>query len=237
MYRVAVCDDEAGALEALGKTCGDCLDELGVEHLIVPFRSAEELLSALNAGEERFDMFCLDICMDGMTGMDLAHELRRRDERAGIIFITASDAYLREGYSVRAMQYLGKPVDREALMEALRSDIRLNQTPKLVTLRRGSHTVAIPIADVLYVESRDHGVYIHTSGGERFFSISLSEAEKLLPSERFCRCHNSFLVNMAAITEIGRRDLTLKDGDAIPIGRRYYEQTQLSLVRYLNANA
>ncbi len=237
MYHLAVCDDEPGALDELCRLCDDDLDALGVRHRIVPFHSAGELLDALNSGEGRFDMFCLDICMDGMTGMDLARELRRRDERASIIFVTCTDAFLREGYSVRAMQYLGKPVDRESLMDVLRNDIRLNHAPKLVTLRRGSHTVAMPIADMLYVESRDHGVYIHTSGDERFFSMPLSEAEKLLPSEHFCRCHNSFLVNMAAITEIGRHSLTLKDGGTIPIGRRYYEQTQLCLVRYLNANA
>ncbi len=236
MYRIAVCDDEAAALEELCRFCDEDLNELGVEHRIVPFQSAKDLLNAMNTGEERFNMLCLDICMEGMSGMDLAVELRRRDDLVSIVFITASDAFLREGYAVHAMQYLDKPVDREALREVLRTDIRLNQTNRIVTLRRGSHTVALPIADVLYLESRDHGVYIHTSGGERFFSMSLTEAEKLLPSEHFCRCHNSFLVNMAAITEIGRHALTLKDERTIPVGRHYYEQTQLRLVRYLNTN-
>lgn len=204
-----------------GSLCRGALDRLDTEYEIVPYSSAQSLFSALDSGVERFDILCLDICMDGMTGMELAHRLRCRDDRTSIIFITSSDAYLREGYSVRALQYLSKPVDAEALMSVFRDDIRLNHTPRVVTFRRGSHTVAVPISDIRYVESRDHGIYIHSASGEQFFPISLTEAEKLLPHEQFCRCHNSYLVNTSAITEIARHWVTLKGGLSLPIGRHY----------------
>ncbi len=236
MYRLAVCDDEGEALEELCRMCGEILNGLKVEHEIVPFSSAQDLSAALSSGREQFDLLCLDICMDGKTGMDLAHELRERDDRTSILFISSSDAYLREGYSVRPIQYLSKPLKGEELAEALRSDLRINHSPRLVTFRRGNRTSALPIAEIIYVESRDHGICLHMTGEEQTFPISLSEAEQILPQEQFCRCHNSFLVNMAAVTEISRNWVTLCGDRTIPIGRRYYEQAQSRFIRYLNAN-
>lgn len=236
MYRVAVCDDEKTALEELCRMCAGVLARLDVEHEVKPFSSARDLAEALASGRERFDLLCLDICMEGKTGMELAHELRARDDQTSILFISSSESYLREGYSVRPIQYLSKPLREEELEEALRGDLRRNHSPKLVTFRRGNRTSALPIAEILYVESRDHGICLHMTKEDRAFSISLTEAEQMLPREQFCRCHNSFLVNMAAIQEFSRSWVTLTDDRTIPVGRRYYEQAQSCFIRYLNAN-
>lgn len=236
MYRLAVCDDEQPVLDELCRMCGEILTRLDVEHEVVPFSSARELSGALRSGRERFDLLCLDICMEGKTGMELAHELRDRDDRTSILFISSSDDYLREGYSVRPIQYLSKPLRPEELEEALRGDLRRNHSPRFVTFRRGNRTSALPIAEILYVESRNHGICLHMVQEERSFAISLAEAEQMLPREQFCRCHNSFLVNMAAIQEFSRSWVTLTGDRTIPVGRRYYEQAQSRFIRYLNAN-
>ncbi len=237
MYRLAVCDDERATLEELCALCDQILTQAEVEHEIVPFSSAQDLSAALSAGRERFDLLCLDICMDGKTGMELAHELRARDDQISILFVSGSDDYLREGYSVRPIQYLSKPIQREELERALRGDLKLNHSPRVVTFRQRHRTFALPIADILYVESRDHGICLHLAREDRTFPISLTEAERILPQDQFCRCHNSFLVNMAAITEISRSYVTLCGDRAIPIGRRYYEQAQSRFIRYLNENS
>ena len=43
-------------------------------------------------------------------------ELREYDEQMSILFVTSSEEHLKEGYRVRLIQYLFKPVDREELM-------------------------------------------------------------------------------------------------------------------------
>ena len=70
--------------------------------------------------------------------------------------------------------------------------------------------------------------------GERSFRIRLSDMEELLPKDRFCRCHNSFLVNMRRISKLDRKGLVLENGEWIPIGRSYYKAAQEKLVRFLN---
>lgn len=57
--------------------------------------------------------------MQGENGMQLAKSLRENGNRVGIIFITGSEDYLLEGYSVQPVNYLLKPVSKETLKKRL----------------------------------------------------------------------------------------------------------------------
>ena len=118
MYRVAVCEDEAILCANLCAQCESILDKLKVEHRITSFSSAEKLENALLAGEE-FSLLCLDILMGGKSGMKLAQELRQRDDKTSILFITSSTEFLKDGYSVRPIQYLLKPVQAAELEQKI----------------------------------------------------------------------------------------------------------------------
>lgn len=233
MYRIAVCEDEPNLRSGLCAQCGEILSGLETEHEVVPFPSAEELGAALAAGT-RFDLLCLDICMKGKTGMELAQEVRRWDDQISILFITSSTEFLLEGYGVRPIQYLLKPVEREELEKALQTDLRLNHRPRTVTVAIGGRTTVLPWAEIRYVECQNHDCAFHMDGGNKLFRMDLAQAKALLPKTQFCRCHNSFLVNLAQIREVTSREVILLDGVRIPIGRRYAGQFQSGFVRYIN---
>lgn len=235
MYRVAVCEDEAILCANLCAQCESILDKLKVEHRITSFSSAEKLENALLAGEE-FSLLCLDILMGGKSGMKLAQELRQRDDKTSILFITSSTEFLKDGYSVRPIQYLLKPVQAAELEQAITTDLRLYHRPSTVTFHAGGKTLVIPTEDIYYAESREHGTVLHMTHGEKFLPLSLSQTEGILPGSLFCRCHNSFLVNLSHICEEGGRTLYLTDGSDLAIGRRYMEHFQNQFVRYLNHN-
>ena len=235
MYRVAVCEDEAILCANLCAQCESILDKLKVEHRITSFSSAEKLENALLAGEE-FSLLCLDILMGGKSGMKLAQELRQRDDKTSILFITSSTEFLKDGYSVRPIQYLLKPVSREDLEQAIKTDLRLYHQPRTVTFRVAGRTFVLPAEDILCAESRDHGSVLHTTHGEQFILCPLSQMQEYLPKDRFCRCHNSFIVNLFHIRRVSSRTIYLTDGRDLSIGRRYMEQFQDQFVRYLNQN-
>ena len=172
--------------------------------------------------------------MDGENGMELARRIRQTDDRISILFITSSSDFLKDGYQVRPIEYLFKPVQREELARALDTDLRLNHSPRTVSLTVRNRTVLLPMADISYAESRDHSVELHLKEEMRVLSLSLTELEQRLPREQFCRCHNSYLVNMACIAEISRKEIILTDGTAIPIGRSYSKDAQNRFVHFLN---
>lgn len=234
VYRLAVCEDDDTIREELSSLCQDILTQDSIEHEITAFSSADELEKRLLTENTPFDLLLLDIQMEGMTGMELAQSLRRRGDRVSILFISGCEDYLPEGYGVQPIHFLLKPVSREALADALRTDWRLNHRPKTAALRIGGKTVSLPLAEIRYIESYNHNIVIHQASGDRSYLLSLSEAEKQLPPGQFCRCHNSYLVNMEYVEEISRKELALRGGIRLPIGRAYYKSLQSAFIRYLN---
>lgn len=233
MYRVAVCEDEPDLREDLSGLCRDILAKIEVEHSITLFSSAEELQSALNRGS-RFDLMCLDILMPGQNGMELARGIRQHDDRVSLLFITSSTDFLQEGYSVRPIQYLLKPVEMEKLEAALPTDLLLHHQPRTISLQAGGKTVVFWLRDILYIEGRDHGTYVVTEQDEHFFRLSLQEVEKQLPAEEFCRCHRSFVVNLPQIRDVSSHEILLGGDKRLPIGRGSQNQFRQQFNAYLN---
>ena len=107
--------------------------------------------------------------------------------------------------------------------------------PKAVTLSIGNKILHFSVSEIRYVESYNHNIIIHqSSGNSNTYYLSLTEFEKQLPKGHFSRCHNSFLVNLSRVKEIGRTDLTLRNGDMLPVGRTYYKAFQSAFIRYIN---
>lgn len=234
VYRIAVCDDDDIMRENLCSLCSDILTDDSIEYRIEPFRSACELEKRLDIESGPFDLLILDIQMDGMTGMELARSLRKKGNRVSIIFVTACENYLGEGYGVQPIHFLLKPVKREALASAIHTDLKLNYIPKTVIVHIGNKLVHLVLSDVQYIESYNHSIVIHQSAGNNTYYFSLSDFEKQLPMGQFARCHNSYLVNLEEVREIGRTELTLQSGETLPIGRAYYKTFQNAFVRYIN---
>lgn len=234
IYQVAVCDDDTAILDTLCSLCREIFAEDGISHEITAFTNAEDLKAKLDTQSNPFDLLILDIQMEGMTGMELAHSLRDGGDRVSIIFITACDDYLSEGYVVQPIHFLLKPVKKEALANALHTDLKLNYLPKTVLLQIGSKTVSLSFSDIRYIESFNHEVIVHQAGTKRTYSLSLTEVERQLPPGQFCRCHNSYLVNLGYVQEIGRTELYLRGHETLPVGRTYYKSFQEKFIRYLN---
>ena len=234
MYQVAICEDDPVMSSCLCELCGEILTEMSIKHKISVFSSAEEFEKAGTCSGNTFHVLLLDIELGGKSGMQLAREMREKGSRLSIIFITGSEAYLREGYSVQPIHYLLKPVSKERVASALKTDLDLNYHKNNIVLQKGIKTVILPVNEIMYIESFGHRVIVHSTHEEHVFKWSLSEITKDLPESLFCRIHNSYIVNMKHITELIRSEIVLSNGSRLPVGRKYYEAFQKSFVRYIN---
>ena len=110
---VSVVDDDQSVRESLP----DLLREFG--YSAKAFSSAEEFLAS--GYVEKTGCLIADVAMPGMSGPELQSELKRRDHRVPIIFITAHGLervrtnLMEQG----AVACLPKPFSDEALLEAL----------------------------------------------------------------------------------------------------------------------
>lgn len=116
---VSVIDDDESVRESLP----DLLKEFGFAACV--FSSAEEFLASGRVSQT--ECLILDIAMPGMSGPELQHEMKLRQSKVPIIFITAHrDETLRTCMLERgAVECLFKPFSDTALLNALNAAFRL----------------------------------------------------------------------------------------------------------------
>ena len=118
-YRILVVDDEQDLCEILRFN----LEIEGYE--AVTANSAEE---ALEMGMAGYDLFLLDVMMDGMSGFALAKKLKENDSTSHIpiIFLTARDTEndTVTGFNLGADDYIAKPFSIRELLLRVKAVLR-----------------------------------------------------------------------------------------------------------------
>lgn len=78
---------------------------------------------ALRKDVRNFDLLVLDVMMPGMSGFDMARQIRTSDTSTPIIFLTARDAEedKLEGFGLGADDYISKPFSVRELMARVRA--------------------------------------------------------------------------------------------------------------------
>ena len=234
-YRVALCEDEDVERGQITGLCRDIFSAQGLEAEIVPFSSADELRQTVERKRITFDLYLLDIQMkEGASGLDLARHLYDGGVRNRIIFITGNPEFAIHSYDVEPVHYLLKPVSRERLEEALRRALGRRGT-QTVLFQRSGKAVALPVREIRYLESRNHGVVIYLEDSELFFAMPLTKAERLLPAGTFRRCHKSYLVNLDWVERSSHAGVLLKDNKQLPMSRTFYSEFQNAIIYRLNS--
>lgn len=231
-YKIAICDDEQNQIEYLS---GVVSAWAGKNRYVVEIRNYQSAKSFLSdySEEKDFDILILDIEMPGMSGVELAKAVRRENSTVQIIFITGYYEYFSDGFDVSALHYLIKPTDERKLLPVLDravSNLRYRQRAVLLTSPDGD--VKVSLADICYVESENVHVAVHTVNGVLRSRISLAKfAEQL--DETFIKVHRSYIVGLKYVKKITRTDITMLNGDIVPISRGMYDRAHAALIKYL----
>lgn len=226
MY-LAVCDDKREELDRVLALLDAWEERTGAALPRRVFQGADELLE--DARQERFTLYLLDVMMPGLDGLDCAREIRCFDDAAEIVFLSTSPGFAYESYSVRAFNYLLKPVEQERLFSLLDQLHRREQRPQdALTLKTGTTIIRVPYAQVSYAEVMGKHVYFHLVDGDvREVVGSLKDFEGLLlPRAEFMRVHRSYIVNMLQVEELASDHIRTFTGKLVPVSRLLYPQLQ-----------
>jgi DNA-binding NarL/FixJ family response regulator len=92
----------------------------GVE-VVGSLSSGEEAVNKFN--EYKPDIILMDILMGGMTGLEATHFIKQQDDKVKIIIISSEikKEYVAAGIKMGIDGYLPKDVEKETLVEAIRS--------------------------------------------------------------------------------------------------------------------
>ncbi|MBL7816723.1 MAG: response regulator transcription factor [Saprospiraceae bacterium] len=200
--------------------------------LVGAFESAFTAYPHITAGE--VDLILIDIEMPDINGIKFIQSL---DNPPIVVFVTSHPQFAVAGFDAAATDYLVKPFEVDRFLKCIeRVRIRLeaykalkaghqDQEDDYFFIKVNQNTVKLRYNDVLYLKSMENYVQVQTTSGESMLTVSgLNSFEKRLPPSVFVRCHRSYLVNIRFLSTINNNTLTLKQGQEIPIGERYYDK-------------
>lgn len=229
MLTTAICDDDSYMLSTIKKGLIHYLKTHGIPAVISEFSSGEALLNDCHD----FDIILLDMKLPGKNGIEVAKQLHNDNKNSQVIFITSYQEYAFDAFRVDAVHYLIKPVSDQDLFHALDKAIQwISQNDcKALTIFKGSSSQIIFIRDILYCESIDHKIFIHTTSGSYDFFGTLGALEKEL-DQRFFRCHKSYLINMNYVISKKHDTATVLGGGQVFVSRRKQQEFNKKLIQY-----
>lgn len=229
MIRIAICDDDAAALQQTVKYVEEYEK---IRFHIDEFHNGQELLHS----EGHYDIILLDIDMPEMNGLEAARLLRQKDKNVKLIYITNYSDYTVFAFAVHAFAYLLKPLDRQELYHQLEEalDYMTPATVPLLEFHTEEGLLRIPSEDILYLEYFDRRVILHTTKGVHSMKCRITELAKTLEPYDFFMPHKSFIVNLYAVKNIRGYDILLTDQSSIPLSQKKSLEFRKVLNYYLS---
>lgn len=215
--RCVAIDDEPLALDVIDKFC-QRIGGIELSTFSDPVKGLEMIR------REKPAIAFLDIEMENITGLDIASQL---PEETCFIFTTAYLNYAMEGFELDAVDYLHKPFAfsrfKTAFARAMRRlGIEDTEDSRSILVKHEYNNVSIPLSDILYIEAMEGYVKIYREGGECTISrVILKNIGSQLPEKDFIRIHRSFIVGRSKIKSFNKREVNLKNGMKLPVGRQY----------------
>ncbi len=222
-----IVDDEPVAREILENH----LSKLDHIKVLASCKNAMEAFQAVNTNT--VDLVFLDINMPEISGLSFARSVSKDLK---IIFTTAYRDYAVDGFDLKAVDYLLKPISFERLMQAInkfqeespavkREDHGDEKTEisESMFLRSDRKMVKVNFAEILYIESLSDYIKIHMTDQRVLVTReSLANIEARLPRDNFLRTHRSYIIALAKIDSYTSDTIEMGKYE-IPISRSHRE--------------
>ncbi|MDE6425459.1 MAG: LytTR family DNA-binding domain-containing protein [Ruminococcus sp.] len=157
-----------------------------------------------------------------MSGIDVSKYLREtlKNETTEIIYVSSHSQYAIDLFDFDPITFLLKPIDQEKLILAFKKFLkRLKISEEVFAFKNGRELYRVPLKDILYFESSDHKIILHTTKQDYKFYDKMDRLVSLLEAQKFLSVHKSYLVNSKHIQKYEYEVITIDNGMIIPIAQ------------------
>ena len=221
MLKIAICDDNPTFLHQIHEYVLTWNKTVQIHS----FNDGDALINMHSTSP--FDVILLDVVMPLLNGIDVAKEIRTFDQGVKIVFITSSVEYAIDSYSVKADNYLLKPIDKQALWNCLDEISKEKFTnKKSIMVKSSTITHRIFLDDIEYIEAQNKNAIIHLVDGTYIKSnnhLYVFE-EQLQTDDGFFKCSRSYIVNVYYVSSYTSKEVNMLSGERISISRKLYQE-------------
>ena len=239
---IAICDDMVAETDKVSSLLSTYQNERpGIDFHLHIYHCAKALLEAINSGQ-KFDMFLLDVMMPQVDGMQLAQTIRTFCKEVPLVFMTNSVGRALEAYSVFAMQYLLKPINKSDFFFVMDRIIaqRKQSQEKFMYLSAPGRNVSIMLSSIIVAENAGRVLKIHLENGDFIeskiirspFEVAIAG---LLEDPRFLWVHQSYVINLNHAKELKNKLFVMNNDMEIPIPKTKFTAVKGSYLKYLAA--
>ena len=234
MIQIAICDDDMATTSQIE----EYIRQIEIEqHIQVQYRiffDGKSFMQSVESGEV-YDLIYLDVEMPLMKGLDAAKKLREMEISSLIIYISNYETYCESMIETEPFRFLRKPINdvdlfRKYFMSAYK---KLENRNEYYTYSYKKIHHKININDIMYFESNNRKICIHTNGNQEnnTFYGQLDKVEKELESKSctFIRIHQSYLVNSTYINTVQHDAVILENKDELSISEKRQKEIQRKL--------
>jgi DNA-binding LytR/AlgR family response regulator len=225
-HSCVIIDDEPVAIEVIRSHLGH-LDDMEVKAVFTnPVEAARYLR------ETAVDLIFLDIEMPVLSGFELLSTLPHPPK---VIITTAHRDYAPEAFNMEVLDYLLKPISLDRLLKAVNRYYHLTrpgythpdkaqpESDEYIIIKADKKFHKVFFHDILYIESMDDFIRIHTVNQKLDCYERLVGMEGKLPGDKFLRIHRAYIVNLDKIDTFTNSSVEI-GGRILVIGKKYRER-------------
>lgn len=221
MLKFAIVDDNAVLCNELEQYIQTASMSLHIESSCDVYYDGESFCRALEDGED-YHLLFLDIELVQMNGIGVGTHIREylKNNKMQIIFISAKQDYAMELFQIRPLNFLLKPISPKTIKNCLAKYLELYPKVDYFHCKIGKITHNLAYDSIIYFESCNKIVRIHTTETIFDYYAKLSDIETSLPGS-FVRIHKSFIINPKYIIRQGTDNVTMSNNSVLAISRQY----------------
>lgn len=227
---VLICDDDLITVEQVKSYIDEYAQAHGIELNVFCYTNAQDVLDS----DIRFNIAILDIEMPDTNGIQLGKQLKEKNRNIMLVFLTAYGRYIDDALDLEAARFFEKPLERNRFYLGLDKIIsRIDETSVKLTVSNAQKEIVINSCDIIYVEIKSRKTRLVTTQGEYFSYKNIAFWKSKLTQSAFAQCHKSYIVNMNYIKQYQSANLTMENGDSIPISRSNKAEFKKIFMRYM----
>lgn len=233
MMKITLCDDDQMWLWKAAEILETYGEKYAVEMTVETYTDQDSMMKNT---VEAPDLLFMDIELKGDNGIAVVQVINQNWPLCEVVYLTNYIYYAMDVYETEHAYFILKNEFEERLEKVLcKVQNKLEQRPErlLFHVINGGEML-IDASEIVCLERLGRKTVISFLNANLTVWDKLDEILEKLPESDFVRCHNSYIVSLAAVKKYHKDYFEMKNDRIIPISRSYRKQVQDAFLQWID---